>query len=83
MKIRIAIALMLVGAYVGALRLTGVAQGGAQGTASRSRDWSQDMAMKITEPLATETRSHGVISIRGSVSRCLRGRPCHPFKIVV
>jgi poly-gamma-glutamate synthesis protein (capsule biosynthesis protein) len=40
----------LVGLYVGALRLTGVAQAGAQGDRSRARDWAQDAAMKINEP---------------------------------
>ena len=52
MKLRVAILVALVAAYVGALHLTGVAQGGAaaQGQGSRPRDWTQDMAMKITEP---------------------------------
>ena len=52
MKLRVALLVALVAAYVGALRLTGVAQGGAaaQGQGSRARDWTQDMAMKITEP---------------------------------
>ena len=52
MKLRVAILVALVAAYIAALRLTGVAQGGlgAQGQGSRPRDWTQDMAMKITEP---------------------------------
>ena len=52
MKNRIVILIVLVAAYAGALRLTGLAQGGAaaQGQGSRPRDWTQDMAMKITEP---------------------------------
>ena len=52
MKCRIAILIVLVAAYAGALRLTGLAQGGAagQGQGSRPRDWTQDMAMNIAEP---------------------------------
>jgi poly-gamma-glutamate capsule biosynthesis protein CapA/YwtB (metallophosphatase superfamily) len=40
--------------YASAMRLTGQAPGGvgAQGTRSGARDWTQDMAMKITEPFA-------------------------------
>jgi poly-gamma-glutamate capsule biosynthesis protein CapA/YwtB (metallophosphatase superfamily) len=40
--------------YASALRLTGQAPGGvgAQGARSAARDWTQDMAMKITEPFA-------------------------------
>jgi poly-gamma-glutamate synthesis protein (capsule biosynthesis protein) len=40
--------------YASALRLTGQAPGGvgAQGRRSAARDWTQDMAMKITEPFA-------------------------------
>jgi hypothetical protein len=38
--------------YASALRLTGQAPGGvaAQGQRSAAREWTQDMAMKISEP---------------------------------
>jgi hypothetical protein len=39
---------VLLGLYADAIRLTG--QAGAQGERSRARDWTQDSAMKITEP---------------------------------
>jgi len=42
---------VLLVAYVGALRLTGAAQG-TQGAPSRARDWAQDSVMKITEPFS-------------------------------
>ena len=42
---------VLLAAYVGALRLTGAAQG-TQGGRSRVRDWAQDSVMKITEPFS-------------------------------
>jgi len=49
---RTAVIVALVVVYAGALRLTGQAPGGvgAQGQRSAARDWTQDMAMKITEP---------------------------------
>jgi hypothetical protein len=49
---RTAVIVALVVVYAGALRLTGQAPGGvgAQGRRSAARDWTQDMAMKITEP---------------------------------
>src|SRR6266704_1967431 len=54
MKYRIALVVGLVAVYATALRVTGQAPGGlgAQGTRSAARDWTQDMAMKITEPFA-------------------------------
>jgi poly-gamma-glutamate synthesis protein (capsule biosynthesis protein) len=52
MKFRIAIVAGLLVVYAGALRLTGQAGGGvaAQGNRSGARNWTQDAAMKITEP---------------------------------
>ena len=49
---RTAVIVALAVVYAGALRLTGQAPGGvgAQGQRSAARDWTQDMAMKITEP---------------------------------
>ena len=49
---RTAVIVALVVVYAGALRLTGQAPGGvgAQGQRSAARDWTQDVAMKITEP---------------------------------
>jgi poly-gamma-glutamate synthesis protein (capsule biosynthesis protein) len=49
---RAALILALFIVYTGAMRLTGQAPGGigAQGARSAARDWTQDMAMKITEP---------------------------------
>ncbi|HET9832034.1 MAG TPA: CapA family protein [Vicinamibacterales bacterium] len=49
---RTALIVALVVVYAGALRLTGQAPGGvgAQGQRSAARDWTEDMAMKITEP---------------------------------
>src|SRR5437867_5325878 len=49
---RIVLAVGLAVAYTAALHVTGQAPGGlgAQGGRSAARDWSQDMAMKITEP---------------------------------
>jgi poly-gamma-glutamate synthesis protein (capsule biosynthesis protein) len=52
MKSRIAIVAGLLIVYAGTLRLTGQAGGGvaAQGNRSAARNWTQDAAMKITEP---------------------------------
>jgi poly-gamma-glutamate synthesis protein (capsule biosynthesis protein) len=52
MKSRIAIVAALLVVYAGALRITGQAGGGvaAQGNRSAVRNWTQDVAMKITEP---------------------------------
>src|SRR5258708_3180606 len=52
MKSRIALAVAFVAVYAGALRVTGQAPGGlgSQGNRSTPRDWTQDMATKITEP---------------------------------
>ena len=49
---RVALVVVLLSMYVGALRITGQAPGGlgAQGTRSTARDWTQDMPMKIVEP---------------------------------
>src|SRR5579863_6471045 len=47
---RIAILVVLLGVFAGALRVTGQGGLGAQGTRSGARDWAQDMPMKITEP---------------------------------
>ena len=54
MKHRIALVVGLLAVYAGAMRVTGQAPGalGAQGARSAARDWTQDMAMKITEPFA-------------------------------
>src|SRR5438132_7570069 len=51
---RIALATGLLIVYAAALRVTGQAPGGlgAQGTRSTPRDWTQDMAIKVTEPFA-------------------------------
>src|SRR5205085_1380877 len=38
--------------YTGAMRLTGQAPTALQGTQSAPHDWTQDMAMKITEPFS-------------------------------
>ena len=61
--------------YVGALRLTGQAPGGvgAQGTRSAARDWTQDMAMKITEPFTLA--SVGDVIIVRPASQFDRSRP--------
>jgi poly-gamma-glutamate synthesis protein (capsule biosynthesis protein) len=52
MKSRLAIVAALIAVYAGSLRLTGQAPGGlgVQGNRSPARDWTQDAAMKITEP---------------------------------
>jgi capsule synthesis protein PGA_cap len=52
MKLRIALILVLIGVYAGAMRVTGQAPGGtaAQGARSAARNWTQDMPMKIAEP---------------------------------
>src|SRR5437763_769781 len=47
MKFRLSLIVALVAVYVGSLRLTGPAPGGAR---SAARDLTQDVAMKITEP---------------------------------
>ena len=54
MRRRTALLVALAIVYAGAMRLTGQAPGGvgAQGTRSAARDWTQDIAMKITEPFA-------------------------------
>ena len=54
MRLRLALAVVLLVVYAPALRVTGQAPGGlgAQGTRSTTRDWAQDLPMKITEPLA-------------------------------
>lgn len=52
MRVRIALVVALAVVYASALRLTGQVAGGvgAQGQRSAARDWTQDMATKITEP---------------------------------
>ncbi len=57
MKSRIALAVAFVAVYAGALRVTGQAPGGlgSQGNRSTPRDWTQDMATKITEPFRLAT----------------------------
>ena len=54
MRVRIALIVALAAVYASALRLTGQVAGGvgAQGQRSPARDWTQDMAMKITEPFS-------------------------------
>src|SRR5262245_54041564 len=51
--IRVALLIVLIAVYGGALRLTGQAPGGLGSqiaTRSPARDWAQDMPMKIIEP---------------------------------
>jgi len=52
--VRAALIAALIGVYASALHVTGQAPGGlgAQGARSAARDWTKDMAMKITEPFA-------------------------------
>jgi hypothetical protein len=52
MRRRVGMVIVLVGIYAAAMRLTGLAQGGAQGAASARRDWAQDAVMKINEPFS-------------------------------